>query len=74
METQKQNKIDWSRLLKKAAEEGIKKAVELTALGIALGLAFKVVIATVPAVTLSSIIAKVIKVKFLDYMSAGVVK
>jgi len=59
-------KIDWNRLLRKAVEDGIKKAIELLILAIVAGAAIKLVIAAVPAVALGAVVAKVIKVKFLD--------
>ena len=65
MKQQKQRKIDWKRMLKKAAEDGIKKAVELIALGIALGVAYRMIIVAVPAVAVGTVVAKVVKVKLM---------
>ena len=61
-----QIKIDWKRLLKKAAEDGIKKGIELSIVAVALGMAYKFIFVTVPAVTLAAIAAKLFKVRFLD--------
>ena len=60
-------KINWNRLLKKAVEDGIKKAIELLILAIAAGVAIKIIMITVPAVTLGAIVAKIVKIRILDY-------
>jgi len=63
----KTKKIDWNRLIKKAVEDGIKKGIELTILAIIAGTAAKLIMIAVPAVTLGAVVAKVIKIRFLDY-------
>ena len=59
----KHNKVDVKSLLVKALEDGIKKAVELAIVTAAFGLALKFVLATIPAVMLASVIARVLRFK-----------
>ena len=59
-------KIDWKRLFVKGVEDGLKKAVELSILAILIGMAAKMILLTVPAVTLGSVAAKIVKVKLVD--------
>lgn len=66
MQNKKPKKIEWKRLLKKAFEDGIKKAIELSIIAIIVGAALKIIMITVPAVTFGSVIAKIIKIKFMD--------
>ena len=66
MKKPKAKKIDWNRLLRKAVEDGIKKAIEVLILAIIAGVALKLIIAAVPAVALGAVVAKIVKVKLLD--------
>jgi hypothetical protein len=58
-------KIQWKRLLAKAAEDVVKKAIELTALAIILGAYMKIMLVALPAVLAGGILARVIKLRFL---------
>lgn len=62
----KEKKISWKRLLVKASEDAIKKAVELTVLALILGTAVKVILVAVPAISLGSILAKLFKLVCLE--------
>lgn len=66
MKTKRCKKIDWKRMLLKAAEDGIKKAIELTILALLVGVTIKTVLVAVPAVTMGAVIAKTVKIKMLE--------
>ncbi|MFH1521715.1 MAG: hypothetical protein ABIF18_02030 [archaeon] len=58
-------KISWGRLFVKGIEEGVKKVIELAILGLAIGATMKLVLATIPAVMVGTMFAKIIKVGVL---------
>jgi len=62
----KTRKIRWRKLLKKAAEDGLRKTVELLILAIIAGVALRLVLVAVPAFVGGTIAAKLIRVKFFD--------
>ena len=66
MATKKIKKINWKKLFAKALEDGIKKTIELVVLALLLGATFKLILITVPAVTLGSMVAKLTKIRFFD--------
>jgi integral membrane sensor domain MASE1 len=60
--TNKTNKIEWKKLLWKAMEDGIKKAVEVAFIAILVGASIKLVMAAIPGVMVGAVIAKMIKI------------
>lgn len=58
--------IEWRRIGKKAAEEAIKKAIELVVIFIVAGVAYKLIFVAVPAVMVGSIVARIAKIKLLE--------
>jgi len=62
----KKMKICWKRLLVKALEDAIKKTIEIVILALVLGVTIKMIMIVVPAVSLGSIIAKLIKIKIAE--------
>lgn len=59
-------RIDWKRLARKVAEDAPKKFIETLILVIVLGLTLKTVMAAVPAITVASVFAKIVKVRMFD--------
>ena len=52
----KTRKIRWRKLLKKAAEDGLRKTVELLILAIIAGVALRLVLVAVPALDRKSVV------------------
>jgi hypothetical protein len=59
-------KIKCKKLVAKALEDSIKKAVELVFVSLLLGVGIKYILVAVPAVAFGSVIAKIAKIKFFD--------
>ncbi len=59
-------KIKWKSLFIKAIEDALKKSVELIILALLLGIAIKIILMTVPAVTIATIISKIVKIKLFE--------
>ena len=59
-------KISWKRLLIKSAESAIVKTVELTLVVLVMGVSVKMMLVTVPAVSVGAMTAKIVKIKFLE--------
>lgn len=59
-------KILWKKLLVKAAEEAIKKTIELLVLALALGITARLIFVAVPAIIAGSVVAKVTKITLLE--------
>jgi hypothetical protein len=64
-EKMKTKEIQWKRLFAKAAEDVLKKAIELTALAIIIGAYMKIMLVALPAVLAGGILARLIKLRFL---------
>ena len=54
-------KINKERLIAKAVENGLKKAIEILIIAFVVGASFKIMMVTVPAVMAGSVLAKIIK-------------
>ncbi|MBW2978272.1 hypothetical protein KY331_05485 [Candidatus Woesearchaeota archaeon] len=65
MARKKHHKIEWKRLLSKALEDGIKKAIELILIALIVGASIKLILVAVPAVTLGAVIAKLAKLRLM---------
>ncbi|MFH1452064.1 MAG: hypothetical protein ABIF88_02730 [archaeon] len=63
--TRKEQKIDKKRLLLKATEDGLKKAIELVIIGIVIGLSIKLIVITIGSVMFGSVVAKTFKLNLL---------
>ena len=61
----KTTKVDWRRLMKKAAEESVKKTIETVILAIILGASIKF-LWVVPAATTGVVTAKIVKIVLID--------
>ncbi len=66
MEKQKTKKISKRRLLSKATENTIMKAVEYIIIGFLIGISFKMLFLTVVGVMIGSVFSKVIKIKLIE--------
>ncbi|MBT7102631.1 hypothetical protein HN935_03930 [archaeon] len=65
MKKQKQ-RIQKRRLLVKASEEGMMKAVEYIVIGVIIGISLRLLFLAVAGVMTGSILSKVIKLKFIE--------
>ncbi len=54
--------VDWKRLGIKAVEEATKKTIELSLVALLVGATFKLILIAIPAVTIGSLIAKLVKI------------
>ena len=59
-------KIDWKRLFRKAAEDGIKKAVELLILLIVLGASSNLIFVGIPVAFVASLTSKTTQLMLFD--------
>ncbi len=66
MKNVSKNKIDWQMLVIKTIEDSLKKSIELIILAILLGLTIKIILMTVPAVTIATILSKIMRLKFFN--------
>ncbi|MFT4326343.1 MAG: hypothetical protein ACMXYK_02480 [Candidatus Woesearchaeota archaeon] len=60
------NQINWIKILKKSFEDAIKKTIELTILVLILGVSIRIIMITVPAVGISSMLSKTFKLLLFE--------
>jgi len=62
----KKKKINWKKVFGKSLEDTIKKTIECLMLAILLGSTINTMLFAIPAVTIGSFVAKIIKIKYID--------